>query len=70
MAKKQGLPIDWFGPISFKEGIILSKGAGKASLINRAPHRNARRLAINWLLSREGKIAYQRVVGRGTTNSL
>lgn len=30
-------------------------------LINKAPHPNAARVAINWLLSREGQLAYQRV---------
>jgi len=60
-AKKQGLPVDWFPPKSFKEGVILSLGSGNISLINRAPHPNAARVAVNWLLSREGQILYQRI---------
>lgn len=58
--KKQGLPVDWFGPKAFKEGAILGGGSGQAGLINRAPHPNAARVAINWLLSREGQTAYQK----------
>ena len=60
-AKKQGLPVDWFPPKSFKEGVILSSASGNVGLINRAPHPNAARVAINWLLSREGQILYQRI---------
>jgi ABC-type Fe3+ transport system substrate-binding protein len=60
-AKAQGLPVAWFGPKSFKEGIALSNAQGNIALVNRAPNPNAARLAINWLLSREGQIAYQKV---------
>jgi len=58
-AKKQGLPVDWFGPKHFKEGIPLTNASGNIGLLNRAPHPNAARLAINWLLSREGQMTYQ-----------
>ena len=60
VAKKQGLPVDWFGPKSLKEGAILSNAQGNVALLNRAPHPNAAKVAINWLLSREGQIAYQK----------
>jgi ABC-type Fe3+ transport system substrate-binding protein len=59
-AKKQGLPVDWFPPKNFREGAILSSASGNIGLINRAPHPNAARVAINWLLSREGQIVYQK----------
>jgi iron(III) transport system substrate-binding protein len=38
----------------------LGAGAASASLLNRAPHPNAAKLFLNWLLSREGQIAYQK----------
>jgi len=38
----------------------LGAGAASASLLNRAPHPNAARFFLNWLLSREGQIAYQK----------
>jgi iron(III) transport system substrate-binding protein len=60
-AKKQGLPVDWFPPKTFKEGVILSLGSGNISLINRAPNPNATVVALNWLLSREGQLLYQRI---------
>jgi ABC-type Fe3+ transport system substrate-binding protein len=70
-AKGQGLSVDWFAPKNFKEGIPLSNGSGNIALFNRAPHPNAARLAINWLLSREGQIAFQKVFvpRRLSTNS-
>jgi ABC-type Fe3+ transport system substrate-binding protein len=38
-------------------------------LINRAPHPNAAKVFLNWLLSREGQIAFQKLVESGR-NSL
>jgi iron(III) transport system substrate-binding protein len=68
--KKQGLPVDWFGPKSFKEGIPLSNAQGNVALINRAPHPRAAQIAINWLLSAEGQLAYQRKINSGISNSM
>ena len=61
VAKKQGLPVDWFGPKAFREGAPLTSSTGNVALLNKAPHPNAARVAINWLLSKNGQIAYQRV---------
>jgi ABC-type Fe3+ transport system substrate-binding protein len=61
VAKEQGLPVGWFGPSHFKEGAPLSAGSGFVYLPSRAPHPNAARVALNWLLSREGQLAAQRV---------
>jgi iron(III) transport system substrate-binding protein len=58
-AKEQGLPVDWFDPRIFKEGAPLSSSNGNLALMNRAPHPNAAKVAINWLLSREGQMVYQ-----------
>ncbi len=58
-AKAKGLPVDWFGPKSFKEGVPLSTGSGNLALLREAPHPYAARVAINWLLSREGQTAFQ-----------
>jgi len=59
-AKEQGLTVDWFDPRIFKEGAPLSSSNGNLALMNNAPHPNAAKVAINWLLSREGQIAYQK----------
>lgn len=61
VAKKQGLPVDWFDAAQLKEGVPLFASTGRAVLLNRAPHPNAARVLINWLLSREGQIVFQKV---------
>ncbi len=64
-AKAQGLPVNWFPPRHFKEGIPFSGGGNHVALVNRAPHPNAARLFINWFLSREGQSITQKVGGGG-----
>ena len=61
----QGLPVDWFGPDHLKEGAYITAGSGGVALINKAPHPSASKVALNWLLSREGQIAYQRIFTQG-----
>jgi len=62
-ARIQGLPVKQFDPSGFKEGAAVgSTGRGGLSLINRAPHPNAARVFINWLLSREGQVQFQRIL--------
>jgi iron(III) transport system substrate-binding protein len=68
-AKKQGLPVDAFASDRFKEGVLMGSGGANIMLINRAPHPNAAKVFVNWLLSREGQIAYQKLVESGR-NSL
>ena len=58
--KKQGLPVDTFGPNVFKEGGGLVQQFGTLALVNRAPHPNVAKVFINWLLSRRGQIALQK----------
>jgi iron(III) transport system substrate-binding protein len=61
----QGLPVAWFAPEQLKEGAYITAGSGGVALINKAPHPNAAKIALNWLLSREGQIAYQRIFTHG-----
>jgi ABC-type Fe3+ transport system substrate-binding protein len=58
--KQQGLPVDTFGPRVFKEGGGLVQQFGTLAVLNRAPHPNAAKVFINWLLSRNGQIALQK----------
>jgi iron(III) transport system substrate-binding protein len=63
LAVKQGLPIAEVPPVQFKEGGTIGGGSCSViSLINRAPHPNAARVFINWYLSRQGQIVWQRVM--------
>jgi iron(III) transport system substrate-binding protein len=61
----QGLPVGWFKPDQLKEGTYITGGSGGVALINKAPHPNAAKIGLNWLLSREGQIAYQRLFAQG-----
>lgn len=61
-ARNQGLPVDQFQPFHFKEGVSISSAFGQLVLVNRAPHPNAAKVFINWLLSREGQSAFQRIM--------
>jgi ABC-type Fe3+ transport system substrate-binding protein len=61
VAQGQGLPVEWFPPGTFSEGVPTSGINGNVGLLNRAPHPNAAKVAINWLLSREGQAIYQKL---------
>jgi ABC-type Fe3+ transport system substrate-binding protein len=54
-AMLQGLPVNQFLPGHMKEGSSLTAYNGTLSFFNRAPHPNAAKVAVNWLLSREGQ---------------
>jgi iron(III) transport system substrate-binding protein len=58
----QGLPIDKF-PHLPKEGTTMTPGFGGLGLLTKAPHPNAAKVYINWLLSRSGQTALQDIVG-------
>jgi iron(III) transport system substrate-binding protein len=71
LARRQGLPIDSLGAL--KEGQSLTASSGSVGLVDKAPHPNAARVFINWLLSREGQLTAQNeyVKARvGASNSL
>ena len=59
-AVEQKLPIGYLDTEDWKEGGSSSAAGGTLGLANRAPHPNAAKLFINWLLSREGQSALQR----------
>jgi iron(III) transport system substrate-binding protein len=59
-AMQQGLPVQELGAGNFKEGGFVDPLVGTVSLLNRAPHPNAAKVAINWLLSREGQVAFHK----------
>ena len=59
-AKAQGLPVDMI-PAPAEESYI-SSAMGNIGLFRNAPHPNAARLFLNWLLSRKGQIKWQKYV--------
>ncbi len=65
----QGLPIAMIPPGLFKEGAFVSPRSGLVSYMNQAPHPNAAKVAVNWLLSRQGQTVFQDL-HRGWNNSM
>lgn len=71
LAKRQGLSVESFG--AMKEGQSITASSGSVGLVNRAPHANAARVFVNWLLSREGQLTAQQEYAKamvGASNSL
>ncbi len=60
---KDGLPIAIIDPRKIKEGSDVSPGSGGLGMFNRAPHPNAAKVYINWLLSKEGQTGFAQVNG-------
>jgi len=58
-AKKQGLPVDLM-PHPLKEGEVMGGGSCCMAVLSKAPHPNATKLFVNWVLSREGQIVWQK----------
>lgn len=53
--KARGVPIELLPAEDIQEGTYLTAAWGSVGIVNRAPHPNAARLYINWLLSEEGQ---------------
>lgn len=58
-AKEQGLPVD-VPSHPMKEGEVMGGSVCCLAVAERAPHPNATKVFINWVLSREGQIAWQK----------
>lgn len=56
---KAGAPIKELIPV---EGQALTAGTGNVSFIDQAPHPNAGKVFLNWLLSKEGQTLYSQAV--------
>jgi iron(III) transport system substrate-binding protein len=68
-AKGQGVPVDEFRTARWKEVRAISAGnMGSVALLSQPPHPNAARVFVNWLLSREGQIAFQRTANTPTNS--
>jgi len=61
---KAGLPV---APLPIpREGIFVSGGSGNLAVLRKAPHPNALRVFVNWLLGKEGQEIYSKALGQGT----
>jgi len=63
-ARKQGLPVRQI--FSDKEGDTISTGSGHIVTFKNAPHPNATKVYLNWFLSRDGQLAWQKLTGRNS----
>ena len=63
-ARKQGLPVMQI--FSEKEGDTISTGSGHIVVFKNAPHPNATKVYLNWFLSRDGQLVWQRLTGRNS----
>ena len=61
---KAGLPIKALS--SIKEGMGGSNGFGTVAIMKNAPHPNATKVYINWLLGKEGQELYGRALTQGS----
>jgi len=48
------------------EGLYATGGYGNLTIIKNAPHPNAARLFVNWLLGREGQEIFTKTMGSAT----
>jgi iron(III) transport system substrate-binding protein len=60
---KQGVPVEIVDIRQLKEGSDISPASGGLSIFNRAPHPNAAKVYLNWLLSKEGQTSNARATG-------
>lgn len=58
-AQAQGLPVELL--FSEKEAGSISSGSGHLSIFKDAPHPNAAKLYVNWILSRQGQLSWQEI---------
>jgi iron(III) transport system substrate-binding protein len=56
----QGVPIDIVPATQLKEGTDVNAASGNVAVFNRAPHPNAAKVYLNWLLSQEGQTEFAR----------
>jgi iron(III) transport system substrate-binding protein len=61
--KSKGVHVEMLGAEQFKEGSYLTAAFGSVALIARAPHPNAAKVYLNWLLTRDAQIQWTRLSG-------
>jgi iron(III) transport system substrate-binding protein len=57
---KQGIPVGIVDPRNLRERSDVSPASGATALFNRAPHPNAARVYLNWLLGKDAQTDYAR----------
>jgi iron(III) transport system substrate-binding protein len=62
-AKEQKLPVDILDPRRLKEAPVVETAASSFTLMDKPANPNAARLFLNWLMSRDGQISFQKSQG-------
>jgi iron(III) transport system substrate-binding protein len=62
-AREQKLPVDVLDPRRLKEAPVVETAASSFMLMDKPPNPNAARLFLNWLMSRDGQISFQKSQG-------
>lgn len=60
--EQQGLPVRIIDVTTLREGADVSSAASELSMLSNAPHPNAAKVYVNWLLSKEGQTTYVRAI--------
>jgi ABC-type Fe3+ transport system substrate-binding protein len=61
---KAGLPVK---PLpNPRDEVYISGGSGNLTIIKGAPHPNATKVFVNWILGKEGQEIFSRTMGQGT----
>jgi iron(III) transport system substrate-binding protein len=60
---RRGVPVAILDPRQLKEGTPVTPASGALSLMNRAPHPNAAKVYINWVLSKEAQTVLAQSTG-------
>jgi iron(III) transport system substrate-binding protein len=58
--RSKGVPVHLLGAESIKEGTYVAAGTSTVGVVNRAPHPNAVRLYLDYLLSRDGQLEWSK----------
>jgi iron(III) transport system substrate-binding protein len=64
--RSKGVPVHIIPAEELREGTYLTSGPGSVGVVNRAPHPNAAKVYLNWLLSRDGQLDWSRATGVGS----
>jgi iron(III) transport system substrate-binding protein len=60
---RRGLPLELIPAEALQESSYLTAAAGTVAVVNRAPHPNATKVYLNWLLGKEGQTDASRAIG-------
>ena len=67
--KSKGLPLELFGSAGLQEGGFVTASNGTISVVRNAPHPNATKVYLDYVLSKEGQTGWSRASGLASLRS-